>query len=68
VSALTEYVRTLAGSSFRWTDVSAGSVDAAAFVAPGGTTGWTEYVAYPGLFSGPFYKHLLLLDMTVPNQ
>jgi hypothetical protein len=31
-------------------------------------TGWTGYVAYPGLFSGPLYEHLTLLDMTVPNQ
>jgi hypothetical protein len=68
IGALTEYVRTATGSWFRWTDVSSDSVDAAAFVAPSGTTGWTEYVVYPGLFSGPFYKHLLLLDMTVPNQ
>jgi hypothetical protein len=68
VGTLTEYVRTRTGTWFRWTDVPSGAVDAATFVAPDGATGWTEYVAYPGLFSGPLYKHLTLLDMTVPNQ
>jgi hypothetical protein len=66
--ALAEYVRTATGTWFHWTNVASGWMDAATFVAPEGTTGSTEYLAYPVQTLGPAYEHLMLVDLTVPNQ